>query len=494
MACSRRDFLAALAVTPGAGRTRFLQQPRRRAPAVSPIETYGATQQALRAVADPIARPLPPGGDLRLEGHHGAYVPSLASSTARRGIRGQPIGADGLLVFAVDLAEPSYVSGELVLVPDANLRPGLRASVHCDDTLVAAPMVTAAEWSTLRATDAAPRLTGTRPGRGIVLPEWLLGAGRHHLMVAAPHTRPAGAFQALTVQARSRPVREAIYSFAFISDTHVGGPGARREARNRVLADACAPALRATLTSLAAEGISLAIVGGDLTEGGTAEQCQEVAAVFGASSCTVQACLGAADVADASAAPKAIELLAPFMAGGSGDYTFTKAPIRFIVMAPFGTDAAVQAQKQQWLVDTLAADRRTPTVLVWHAPPYQRGGVSSCGYRMPEESALGRRLVLDVLQRAPNVFATLNGDGHWDEIDYLSGITHIQNAAFAEWPNSYRVFRVYADRVEWEVRQVANRGFVRESLVPAKGLTWMIATRETDTTGQAMLRRPAPSV
>ncbi len=47
----------------------------------------------------------------------------------------------------------------------------------------------------------------------------------------------------------------------------------------------------------------------------------------------------------------------------------------------------------------------------------------------------------------------------------------------------YRVFRVYADRIEWEVRQVSNRGFVSEAVVPAKALTWMISVRDGDLAG-----------
>jgi hypothetical protein len=47
----------------------------------------------------------------------------------------------------------------------------------------------------------------------------------------------------------------------------------------------------------------------------------------------------------------------------------------------------------------------------------------------------------------------------------------------------YRVFRVYADRFEWEVRQVSNRGFVSESIVAAKALTWMISTHDGDLAG-----------
>lgn len=488
---SRRGFMLALGAAPIVSRAGFAQ--RRTAPAVSPIEAFGAVRQALRAVADKYARPLPAGGELRLEGAHGAFTPSLVRATVVHGQRGQAVTADGLLVFAIDVEQPTYVSGEVLLLPDVSLRPGLRAVVLSDDALVGAPMIDAPDWGTTTLTDAAPRVTGRRPARGAAIPEWLLTAGRHYLTIAGPHTRPAGVFQSLTLQTRTRAVREPIYTFAFIADTHLSASASSREAMNRVLGDAAAPALRATLESLAAEGVALALVGGDITEHGSREEFELLATAASGLECQVYGCLGASDVASAAAPVEAVEALAPHFPGDAPDYTITKAPIRFVVMEPFGDDPEVRARKQQWLVATLAADRRTPTIFVWHAAPYHRGGISSCGFKMPEHSALGRQLVLDALQRAPNVFATLNGHGHWDEVNYLGGITHIQNAAFAEWPNTFRVFRVYSDRIEWELRQVGNRGIVRESLVPAKGLTWMVATRDTDTTGQAMLRRPVAS-
>jgi hypothetical protein len=37
------------------------------------------------------------------------------------------------------------------------------------------------------------------------------------------------------------------------------------------------------------------------------------------------------------------------------------------------------------------------------------------------------------------------------------------------------------------VRQVSNRGFVRESFLPAKAQSWMIATRDTDLGGVVSL-------
>jgi len=87
----------------------------------------------------------------------------------------------------------------------------------------------------------------------------------------------------------------------------------------------------------------------------------------------------------------------------------------------------------------------------------------------------------------PNVAATLNGHMHYNAVDEDHGIVCLQNAAFVEWPNLYRVLRVYADRVEWEVRQVHNRGFVSEGILPEKALTWMISTREGDLAGTVRL-------
>jgi len=49
------------------------------------------------------------------------------------------------------------------------------------------------------------------------------------------------------------------------------------------------------------------------------------------------------------------------------------------------------------------------------------------------------------------------------------------------------VLRVYPDHVEWELRQVRNRGFVRESFIPQKGLSWMLSTGEGDLTGEFKL-------
>jgi hypothetical protein len=95
--------------------------------------------------------------------------------------------------------------------------------------------------------------------------------------------------------------------------------------------------------------------------------------------------------------------------------------------------------------------------------------------------------VLQILTDAPNVRGTLCGHTHWNEVNGVAGRTHLTNPAFCEWPNAYRVLRVYPDHVEWELRQVRNRGFVRESFIPQKGLSWMLSTGEGDLTGEFKL-------
>jgi hypothetical protein len=111
--------------------------------------------------------------------------------------------------------------------------------------------------------------------------------------------------------------------------------------------------------------------------------------------------------------------------------------------------------------------------------------VTSCGYRLNQPTLA--KGVMEILAAAPNVVATLNGHTHFNALDTYRGITCIQNAAYVEWPNMYRVFRVYADRVEWEVRQVSNRGFVSEGVVPAKALSWMLSTGDGDLSGAVSL-------
>ncbi|AWI09387.1 metallophosphoesterase family protein [Ereboglobus luteus] len=95
--------------------------------------------------------------------------------------------------------------------------------------------------------------------------------------------------------------------------------------------------------------------------------------------------------------------------------------------------------------------------------------------------------LMAVLDAAPNVVAAMNGHMHYNEVATHKGITCIQNPAFAEWPNAYRMCRVYPDRMEWEVRQLPNRGLIREEFIPELALAWQLSTDEGDLAGTVNL-------
>ena len=149
----------------------------------------------------------------------------------------------------------------------------------------------------------------------------------------------------------------------------------------------------------------------------------------------------------------------------------------------------MKPEQIEWLQWALASDVTTPTVIVSHYVFKANNDVSSAGFNLASvSSATVGSGVTELLAKAPNVVATLNGHTHWNELSSHGGIQSIQNAAFAEWPCMYRVFRVYADRVEWEVRQVGNRGLIRESCLPEKALNWMISTHAGDLAGEIRFR------
>src|SRR5262245_1266820 len=235
--------------------------------------------------------------------------------------------------------------------------------------------------------------------------------------------------------------------------------------------------------------LDFVIHGGDLTEKATRDEFLLMREVLAAQSLPVFACLGNHDRYLPTSRSDALDLLGAQFPGGL-DYSLRKPPLRFVVMDVAIETEAVRDEKVRRLEQTLRDDPTTPTVFVWHYPVFNRGTTSQCGFRLQDWSQLGREVLLKVLLRARNVIAVMNGHDHWDEVDIVDGLVCVQNAAFVEWPNTYRVYRVYRDRLEWEVRQVSNRGFVRESFLPDKAMSWMIATREDDLSGTIPFARP----
>lgn len=483
----RRTFLTMVGATTALGRRSPVL-----AAQAAPLVAYPLVERAARAIAGDRSRTLST-PTLELRPRDGAYAPSLSGGRPSRPDEGPlVIAPDGLLTFAVDMPRSAWVSAELLLESAHDMRPGLRASVLCDTTLVGVPMTGAPDWGITEITDPAPTVAGTVAASRIALHPWLMRAGRRYVTIAAPHFRPAGTFASLTLQALARPVEPPLFQFAFISDTHLRRHG-REDWMNRKMGDAAAPELSRTLEALAAEGIAFVVHGGDMTERATRDEFVLVRDVLAAQPLPVYGCIGNHDRYLDSSRPDALELLAPHFPGGTLDYTFTRPPLRFVVMDVAVEEEPVRVRKVQWLADTLAADTTTPTVFVWHYPVFNRGGISSCGFRLQDWSALGRATLLGIVRRAPNVIAVINGHDHWDEVNLVDGLPFVQNAAFVEWPNTFRVYRVFPDRLEWEVRQVANRGFVRESFLPAKAMSWMIATRDGDVSGVVPFTRAGPA-
>jgi hypothetical protein len=485
---SRRGFLTTVGAAAGAACAADL---RLLAEVGGPMAVYPGLEAHLRALAARRARTLTRAG-LDLAPSHAAFAPALDRlETVVPAAGRQRITPDGLLTFAIDVPATSWVTGELMLEPADDRRAGLRVTVLCDTTVVGTPMVAAREWGVKEITDAAPRVEGTRPGSRVSLQPWLMPAGRRYVTVAGPHLRDGGTFTHLRLHVVDRAVDEPLFRFAFITDTHVRVTG-REDWMNRKMSDASAAELGRTLDALAREGIAFVIHGGDMTDTATRDEFTLVRNVLAAQPLPVYGCIGNHDRYLATSRSDARELLERHFPGGELDYAFMKGPLRFVVLDVEIEDPKVRARKLQWLDDTLRADRETPTLFVWHYPAFNRGALSTCGFRMQDWSQLGRDVLLNTLSRAPNLFACLNGHDHWDEVNSRDGLMFVQNAAFVEWPNSYRVFRVYADRVEWEVRQTANRGFIRESFLPDKAMSWMIATGETDLAGAAPFVRRRP--
>ncbi|MCE5236898.1 metallophosphoesterase [bacterium] len=470
-----------------------------------PIKTYPPLAARLRARAAEHTVTLPPGGEVSLDGRAGVLAAGFeADGDLTTGAPTPTIPADGLLAFAVDAPRAMYVTGALELEPDGDLRPGLRATVLCDDTVIGAPMVSfPAGWQSdgNALTGPAPQVVGEPPPVRTELASWLMPAGRHTIMVAGPHFRTAGRFVRLQLRSLDRATAAPLYQFALLSDTHLG-EGQATWMNNKLDGPAQAQ-LAATLADLRAENTRFALLAGDMTNQATRSQFEALGRVCAESGMRVYGCIGNHDAYLSTSRPDALSLCAPLFSSGATDYAFTEGPLRFIVLdgsywrhadgtlkdyydPKTARGVAPRPEQVQWLRDTLAADPRTPALFVWHYPLHSRGGLSSCGYRLPG-SATGAE-VLATLAAAPNVRGALCGHTHWNEFSVVDGQAHLVNPSFCEWPNAYRVFRVYPDHVEWELRQVRNRGFVRESFVPRKALSWMISTAPGDLTGEFSLQ------
>ncbi len=509
-------------------------------PAVLPSQTWSRLEKALHAAAGKRATALKPGAAVALDATHAALAPDSADvETTLPAEATAIIPAEGLLVFAIDAKADLDVTGSLELhhdtpapgaaAPDSSfvirnsslggeaaldLRPGLRVTVLSGNTVIAAPGVKAPAWRGTKADGdrpgPAPDIRGERPSATVPLAPFRLTKGRHYLTIAGPHFRSAGTFAKLELRAKDRPAEKPIQTFGFFSDTHLGF--GRSNWMNFKLNARSGEELEAALRQLKREGADFAILGGDMTDGGRASQYKDLDSVVKRAGLPVYGCIGNHDTFVDSRADVAKIIPKLFPSGPENtDYAFSpkKLPLRFIVLdgsywrdkdgkihdykAKGADNTTYRAGMHDWLRKTLAEDTKTPTLVVSHYPFYLRRGVSPVsGYDLGKTS-LDRKTVA-LLDATPNVVATLNGHLHCNEAATRNGITYLQNPAFVEWPNAYRVFRVYKDRIEWEVRQFPNRGLIREGVIPEKALLYMLSTADGDLAGTISLAPRTPVV
>lgn len=462
------------------------------------IVSWPKSLAQLHEVADHMAHPLSRGRQLELSPSGGALSLDLDNEAAVTPDNSDvEIPADGALVYTFDLAEPAVVSGKITLQHRGNLRPGLRAYVLIDSTLVAAPMVHAAPWNNIDGVlkNPAPELAGAPPSSEVTLTGCTLPAGRHRLMIAGPHSRPAGVLSACILKAEAAGPAP-LYTFGFLADTHLDAT--REEWMNEKLTGEVAGQLRSTLAELRHEAVAFVILGGDMVDHGTAEEYSLLRDIVRESGVEVFGVLGNHDTVRLTSRDDVMRYDADLFPGGKTYYTVVKPPLRFVMLdkAYWRSESGaispcrvpgkfiantISPEQVDWLQSILRADPQTPTLVISHFQFFGDAGPASSGYEVaswPIHDAS-----TDLMAKAPNVFATLNGHTHWSQVGQAGRITWLQNAAFVEWPAMYRVFRVYSDHLEWETRLVSNLGFLRESILPAKGLTWMISTSPADLAG-----------
>ncbi|AWI09859.1 hypothetical protein CKA38_11910 [Ereboglobus luteus] len=134
----------------------------------SPAQAWPEVETAMHKTASRRVTAIKPGDAVTLDARNAALVPDTAlAQTTLPNDTAVAIPAEGILVFAIDAKDEITLAGTLQLEPDADLRPGLRATVLANNTVIAAPAVKAdAPWRDVRTEDrpgALPNITGQRP-------------------------------------------------------------------------------------------------------------------------------------------------------------------------------------------------------------------------------------------------------------------------------------------------------------------------------------------
>jgi len=142
-----------------------------------------------------------------------------------------------------------------------------------------------------------------------------------------------------------------------------------------------------------------------------------------------------------------------------------------INISPNGSGWAVPPQQLAWLEEDLAAHRSLPTIVAMHYPAIpipermQCDGIKDAGHLS------NGSLLIEILQRYPQVKAIFSGHIHMHCIEQTNGITHVITGALPEYPTEYRDIQVYPDRIEVDTCPLSDASFANRSLIPGKSWT-----------------------
>lgn len=136
-----------------------------------------------------------------------------------------------------------------------------------------------------------------------------------------------------------------------------------------------------------------------------------------------------------------------------------------------GARWAIPPHQLTWLEQDLEANPGLPVVIGvhfpavpvpmrLHRPGFNNGGCLDNG-----------PLLLEVLQRHPQVRAIFSGHVHLNFVARENGIAHIVTGALPEYPTEYRDVQVFDDRMEVRTVGLSDPAFAEQSLIPGKGWT-----------------------
>jgi len=204
-----------------------------------------------------------------------------------------------------------------------------------------------------------------------------------------------------------------------------------------------------------------------------------------------------------------LEVFGAHLPEGDTVYSFTHKGLHFCVLDPWwkwsdgtlcacseasvaesidfslaGARWAIPPHQFAWLEDDLE-EHPEPTILAMHYPAIpipkrmHRPGMKDAGCLDNGD------LLLDVLQRFPQVRAIFSGHVHMNFVEYRGGLTHIVTSSLPEYPTEYRDVRVLPDRLEISTLGLSDESFAARSLIP--GHEW-IAGEESDREATIRLR------